>query len=103
MIFTDDDVRKIAKLSRLHLSDEEIPTYREQLGSILEYVAKLQEVDTEGVPELQHAVAVSNVFRVDEVAYDPGIRDRAVHLFTNHVGDLLEVPAVFEIKEEGAS
>ncbi len=98
-MFTDDDVRKIAKLSRLHLADEEIPTYREQLGSILEYVAQLQKVDTEGVAELQHAVAVSNVFRKDVESCDPGIRDRAVALFTNHVGDLLEVPAAIEGKE----
>lgn len=98
-MFTDDDVRKIAKLSRLHLADEEIPTYREQLGSILEYVAQLQKVDTEGVAELQHAVAVSNVFREDVESCDPGIRDRAVALFTNHVGDLLEVPAAIEGKE----
>lgn len=98
-MFTDDDVRKIAKLSRLHLTDEEIPTYRDQLGSILEYVAQLQNVDTEGVPELQHAVEVENVFREDVESCDSGIRDRAVALFTNYVGDLLEVPAAIEGKE----
>ena len=99
MTFTDEDVIKIAKLSRLHLTDEEIPTYREQLGSILEYVAKLQSIDTINVPELQHAVAVSNVFREDVESCDSSLRDRAVALFTNHVGDLLEVPAAIEGKE----
>ncbi len=98
-MFTDDDVKKIAKLSRLHVSEAEIPMYQEQLGSILQYVEKLQQVDTTGVAELQHAVAVTNVFRADEDVNDLEIRNRAVALFPEHVGDLLEVQAVFEREE----
>jgi aspartyl-tRNA(Asn)/glutamyl-tRNA(Gln) amidotransferase subunit C len=98
-MFTTDDVKKIAKLSRLHLDDDEIEHYRDQLGSILEYVAKLQEVDTTGVPELQHAVEVENVFRADEPSCDPEERRRAIEQFSAHKGDLLEVQAVFEGKE----
>jgi len=60
-MFTTDDVKKIAKLSRLHLTDAEINAYQTQLGSILSYVDKLQSVETEGVAELQHAVPMENV------------------------------------------
>jgi aspartyl-tRNA(Asn)/glutamyl-tRNA(Gln) amidotransferase subunit C len=97
-MFTTDDVKKIAKLSRLHLSEEEVEPYREQLGSILAYVDQLQEVDTTGVSELQHAVAVENVFRADEPVCDEDERRRAIDLFTSKKGDLLEVQAVFEEK-----
>lgn len=98
-MFTTEDVKKIAKLSRLHLNEEEIEEYREKLGSILAYVDQLQSVDTTGVPELQHAVAVENVFRVDEPSCDEAERRAAIDLFTSRKGDLLEVQAVFEGKE----
>jgi len=99
-MFTTDDVKKIAKLSRLHVSEEEIEQYREKLGSILEYVDQLQAVETNGVPELQHAVAVENVFRADDPVCLEDERTRAINLFTAKKGDLLEVQAVFESKDE---
>lgn len=98
-MFTTDDVKKIAKLSRLHITEEETKQYQEKLGSILEYVNQLQEVDTTGVPELQHAVAVENVFRSDESSCDPEERARAVEMFSARKGDLLEVQAVFSKDE----
>ena len=45
-----DDVRKVAGLARLDLPEEKIDTYTGQLERILEYVAHLEQVDTEGVP-----------------------------------------------------
>lgn len=94
-MFTTEDVKKIAKLSRLYISEEETEQYREQLGSILEYVDQLQTVDTTGVAELQHAVAVENIFRADEPSCDPEERRRAIEMFSAKKGDLLEVQAVF--------
>lgn len=98
-MFTNEDVKKIAKLSRLYITEEETEQYREKLGSILEYVNQLQEVDTTGVPELQHAVAVQNVFRSDEPSCDPDERERAMKMFSARKGDLLEVQAVFSKDE----
>lgn len=94
-MFTTEDVKKIAKLSRLYISEEETEQYREQLGSILEYVDQLQAIDTTGVTELQHAVAVENIFRADEPSCDPEERRRAIEMFSAKKGDLLEVQAVF--------
>lgn len=96
-MLTTDEVRKIAKLSRLYLTDEEVETYREQIGSILEYVKKLQELNTDDVPELQHAADVVNIFRDDVLAScDPNIRRMALENFVHRNGDLLEVQAVFD-------
>ena len=64
---TADDVRKVAKLSRLNLPEETIATYTGQLERILDYVDQLQAVDTEGVPPTTRAVEVVNVTREDAV------------------------------------
>ncbi len=100
-MLTDTDLLHIAKLARLRVEPEELPRYSEQVGSILEYVAKLQELDTEGVPELAHGAGLSNVFRVDEViSSDPDVKARIIAAFPHKEGDLLEVPAVFSDRTE---
>ncbi len=97
MTFTKEDVQKLAKLARLHINEEETADYQEKLGSILEYVEQLQEVDTTGVPELQHAAEMVNVFREDVVeGSTPETREAALKLFTNKNGDLMEVHAAIE-------
>ena len=65
-------VRKVAKLGRLDLSDEEVAEFSGQLSAILEYVEKMNELDTENVEPLAHCLAVSNVFRDDVVAESLG-------------------------------
>lgn len=61
------EVEHVALLSRLKLTDEEIDRFTEQLGGILDYVKKLDEVDTSQVPPMSHAIDVSNVWREDEI------------------------------------
>ena len=60
-------VRQVAKLSRLDLGQDEIAQFTEQLSAILDYVAKLNELDTTNVEPLAHCLPVSNVFREDSV------------------------------------
>lgn len=67
MSLTLDDVAKIANLARLDLSDDELKRYQGQLGTILDHVAVLDEVDLEGVEPTAHAVARQNVMRADEI------------------------------------
>ena len=62
----DFDVRYTAQLARLHLSEEEIAKFQNQLSQVLEYVEKLKQVDVTGVDPTAHANAVYNVFRADE-------------------------------------
>ncbi len=64
---TEEQVRHVAKLARLKCSDDEIREFTGQLGAILEYVAQLEEVDTENVEPLAHCLPIHNVFRRDEV------------------------------------
>ncbi len=62
-----DDVRHVAKLARLSLSDEKLTMLTGQLESILGYIAKLSEVDVSGVEPMAHALPLHNVLREDVV------------------------------------
>ncbi len=65
MSITREEVQHIALLSRLELTEGEMERYADQLTAILDYAAKLNELDTSGVEPLFHAVPVENVFRED--------------------------------------
>ncbi|MBN1805389.1 MAG: Asp-tRNA(Asn)/Glu-tRNA(Gln) amidotransferase subunit GatC [Sedimentisphaerales bacterium] len=60
-----DQVRKVAKLSRLELTEAEVEEFTGQLSAILGYVEKMNELDTTGVEPLAHCLPVSNVLRED--------------------------------------
>ena len=62
-----DAVLKLAQLSRLKLTDEEIERFREELSSILDYVEVLDKVDTKGLEPTYQVTGLRNVMRRDEV------------------------------------
>ncbi len=62
---TEQDVRHAAQLSRLHLSDDEIHDHAAKLESVLEHIARLNELDVESVEPLSHPLALTNVLRED--------------------------------------
>ena len=61
------DVKKVASLARLSITDEEVELMTEQLGQVLTYIEQLGEVDTEGVEPMAHAIEQVNVL-ADDVA-----------------------------------
>ena len=67
MSVTVQDVRKIASLAHLEFNEAETLRYTEQLNKILEYMDKLNELDTSDVDITYHPVEFPNVFREDEV------------------------------------
>lgn len=71
MALSEQEVRKLALLARLELSDEEVQTIGPQLTSILGFVEKLAELDTEGVEPMTTALDVDNRFREDVLV--PGL------------------------------
>ncbi len=60
------DVNHIAKLARLGISKEEEKKFEKELLAILDFVAKLNEVDTEGIESAAHVTGATNVSRDDE-------------------------------------
>ena len=65
MSVTKNDVEHIAKLAKLEIKEDEINEFTSQLNQMLEYVDKLNELDTENVKPLSHPVEGENVFRED--------------------------------------
>ena len=67
MAISKEEVERVAKLARLLVSEEEKDVLARQLSSILTYVGKLNELNTEGVEPLSHVIDIKNVFREDRV------------------------------------
>ena len=66
MRLTQDEVRHVAELAKLRLTEAEIEEYTDQLSAILEYAETIQEVDTSSVPPTPFVLPLSNVMRDDE-------------------------------------
>ena len=95
MAITRDDVAKVAKLSRLALSEEELQTYTAQLGHILQYIEKLNALDTSQIEPIITAAASGNVFRPDEVK--PGLkREDALAAAPEQDEEFFKAPPVIE-------
>ena len=62
----DFNIQYVARLARLSLTPEEEQTLSAQLGNILGYIAKLREVNVDGIEPTSHAVPLVNVMRPDE-------------------------------------
>lgn len=65
-MISDKEVRHIASLARIKISDKEEKSLKKDLSSILEYIDKLNEVDTTGVEPLYQTTGLVNSFRTDE-------------------------------------
>lgn len=63
---TADDVRHVARLARLSLTEEEVELFTEQLGAVLDHAEDVEALDTSGVPPTAHPLHLSNVLREDE-------------------------------------
>lgn len=65
MELSHDEVRKIAELAKLELTDDEVALYAGQLSHILGYFQKLQQVDTSHIPPTASVLPLTNVMRDD--------------------------------------
>lgn len=71
MPLSKKEVEHVALLARLYLSEEEKEAYTQQLGAILDYMERLNTLDTQGVEPTAHVLPLRNVFREDAVR--PGL------------------------------
>lgn len=90
---TREEVEKVANLSRLKLSDDELEALGSQMGSVLKYIAMLDELDTSSVEPMAHAIEISNVFREDELL-DSLPREQALSNAPQTDGKYFLVPAI---------
>ncbi|MCY2944826.1 MAG: Asp-tRNA(Asn)/Glu-tRNA(Gln) amidotransferase subunit GatC [Planctomycetota bacterium] len=95
MSLTADQVRWVAHLSRLQLSDAEVAQMTPQLASIVGYVDQLQKINTDGVEPLVHALEQVNVFRQDELGTSLS-PEEALANAPERIGNFFQVPAVLD-------
>jgi len=76
MNITVDEVKKVAKLAKLTLSDSDIMRMATDMDAMLDYVATLANLDTEGIVPTSHAVPMANAFRPDHLR--PSLEREAV-------------------------
>jgi aspartyl-tRNA(Asn)/glutamyl-tRNA(Gln) amidotransferase subunit C len=94
-VITREEVQHVARLSRLHLTDEELERMRQQLDAILAYIDKLRELDVEGVEPTAHAVPLVNVMRDDELT--PSLsQEAALANAPDRAGEFFRVPRIIE-------
>lgn len=66
-VITDETIEYVGILAKLELSEDEKEQAKEDMGRMLDYFDKLNELDTEGIEPMSHAFPVQNVFREDVV------------------------------------
>ena len=88
-------VRRIAKLARLRVEDDEIPRLQTDLNSILGWIDQLNEVDVEGVEPLTGATMMALRMR-DDVISDGGQQEKVLANAPDRAGEFFAVPKVVE-------
>lgn len=88
-------VTKIARLSRLKLSEDEIKSLGADIEKILAYVEKLNELNTDGVEPTSHAVELPTKYRADEVGDELPV-EKALANAPERLGDGFGVPKIIE-------
>lgn len=95
MSLSPQDIRRIALLSRIEISPDEIAQTQNQLNGILAFVETLQAVNTEGIEPMAHAVDVVQRLREDRVT-EPDCRDAFQAIAPETEAGLYLVPKVIE-------
>jgi len=95
MAVTKQDVEYIAKLARLELKENEIDSYTGQLNQILNYMDKLNEINTDDVEPLLHPVENENVFRDDIIKPTISIQE-AMKNAPDTDGEFFKVPKIIK-------
>ena len=95
MAITADEIKWIAHLSRLELKPKELIAASTQLSSILNYINQLQEVNTDNIEPVAHALDVSNVFREDVLKESLNVNEALANA-PDRQGNFYGVPAILE-------
>lgn len=94
-IISDETIEYVGILSKLELSEEEKEQAKKDMGSMLDYIDKLGELNTEGVEPMSHVFPVQNVFREDVVT-NADMREAILKNAPGEKDGMFVVPRTFE-------
>lgn len=92
-MLSKDEVKHIAELARIGLSDKELEKYTTELSGVLEWVDQLKEVNVEGVTPVAHSTGSHNISREDKADEFSG-KDKIIDLFPDKKGRFNKVKSV---------
>ena len=95
-MITKEEIKKIASLAKIDISNDELDNYSNQISKILEYMSVLEEVDTSKVDDSSNSIIENNQFlREDKIEESLG-RDEVMKLAPESDGVYFKVPKVIE-------
>ena len=94
-IISDETIEYVGILAKLELTDEEKENAKKDMGSMLDYIDKLGELDTEGIEPMSHVFPVQNVWREDVVTNGDD-RDAILSNAPGEKDGMFEVPRTFD-------
>lgn len=95
MRISKEEIEHIASLARLSLTEKEKELFGSQISSILDYVEKLNELDTKNVEPTSHVLPLSNVIR-DDIPGPSIPREDALMNAPDHTEKFFRVPKIIE-------
>ena len=95
MKISKEEIEHIAVLARLSLPEEEKELFDSQLSSILDYMEKLNELDTKGIEPTSHVLTLSNVMR-DDIPRPSIPKEDALMNAPDHTEKFFRVPKIIE-------
>ncbi|MEM7591510.1 MAG: Asp-tRNA(Asn)/Glu-tRNA(Gln) amidotransferase subunit GatC [Cyanobacteria bacterium P01_A01_bin.83] len=93
-----EEVRKVANLARLNLTEAEEVEFTTQLNGILEYFEQLSELDTDDVPPTTRAIETSNITRADQLTPFP-YKEDLLQAAPEQQGEFFRVPKIISTDE----
>lgn len=91
---TNDDVRHLAQLSSLQMSDAEVESLRADIEKIINYINQLDNLDTDGVEPTYQVTGLQNVWRDDEIIDSSVSRRQLLALAAEQSDNCVKVPKV---------
>lgn len=91
---TNDDVRHLAQLSSLQMSDAEVESLRADIEKIINYINQLDKLDTDGVKPTYQVTGLQNVWRDDEIIDSSVSRQQLLALAAEQSDNCVKVPKV---------
>lgn len=94
MTLTEDEVKKIAVLCKIELSETEVKKFQKELSLVLDYVSELNKVDTTGVEEISQVTGLANILRADKENTSE-IREEIIKSFPESKDGFLKIKSIF--------
>ena len=95
MSITREEIKKVAHLARINVSQAELEQVEKKLVGILTLIEKMQEVNTDSIDPMSHALDINQPLREDKVT-ENDIRDKSLSLAPHSEQSLFIVPQVIE-------